>query len=198
MAGFADIQLEPETAQKLALGDAIAQGEVYRCVAPPVMGLAVRMLQDRAAAQEVVQDTFVQLMEHGSEVREPKALIGWIRKVAVNLCLMRLRSPWHSRRLQDDGRADGSGGWLEQDDEAAASGTMEASPDIERALARLNPETRFVVWLHDVEGYTHREIGELMGKTTSFSKSQLARGYEKLAEWYQPAEPGMSRPATAE
>jgi RNA polymerase sigma-70 factor (ECF subfamily) len=197
MAGFADIQLEPEIAHKLALGDASAHGELYRCVAPPIMGLAVRMLQDRQAAQEVVQDTFVQVIERGGEVREPKALIGWIRKVAINLCLMRLRSPWHARRLQDDGRPDDSGGWLDQDDESAASGTMEATPDIERALERLTPETRVVVWLHDVEGYTHREIGELMGKTTSFSKSQLARGYEKLAEWYQPALSGGSQPATA-
>ena len=183
MAGFADIELEPDTAHRLALGDAAAQGEVYRCASAPVMGLAVRMLQDQQAAQEVVQDTFVQVIEHGGEVREPKALIGWIRKVAINLCLMRLRSPWQGRRLQGDADA---ADLLDQDDGRAAKESMEASPDIEQALARLAPETRMVVWLNDVEGYTHREIGELMGKSTSFSKSSLARGYDKLAQWYQP------------
>ncbi|MFK7914522.1 MAG: RNA polymerase sigma factor [Pseudomonadales bacterium] len=183
MAGFADIELEPDTAHRLALGDAAAQGELYRCVSAPVMGLAVRMLQDPQAAQEVVQDTFVQIIEHSGEVREPKALIGWIRKVAINLCLMRLRSPWQSRRFQGD---PDSGDLLERDDATAAAGSMEAGADIEQALARLAPETRMVVWLHDVEGYTHREIGELMGKTASFSKSALARGYDKLAQWYQP------------
>ena len=40
-----------------------------------------------------------------------------------------------------------------------------------------------VVWLHDVEGYTHEEIAELMGMTTSFSKSQLARAHQKLRRW---------------
>lgn len=190
MAGFADIEIEPETAHRLALGDVVAQSEVYRCASAAVMGLAVRMLQDRHAAQEVVQDTFVQLIEHGSDVREPRALVGWIRKVAVNLCLMRLRSPWHTRRQQSAAteQITGSGVDLwDGDDEAAASVSMETTPDIEQALARLTPQTRAVVWLHDVEGYTHREIGELLGKTASFSKSQLSRGYEKLALWYQPS-----------
>lgn len=183
MAGFADIELAPDTAHRLALGDSSAQGEVYRRVSPPVMGLAVRMLQDRQAAQEVVQDTFVQLIEQGSQLQEPKALVGWIRKVAINLCLMRLRSPWQARRFQGDPEASQL---LDQDDATSAAGTMEATPDIEQALARLSPDMRMVVWLHDVEGYTHREIGELMGKTASFSKSALARGYDKLALWYQP------------
>lgn len=57
--------------------------------------------------------------------------------------------------------------------------------DIERMLARLQPATRMVVWLHDVEGYRHREIGDLMGKTPSYSKPQLSRGYEFLLTHWQ-------------
>jgi len=52
--------------------------------------------------------------------------------------------------------------------------------DIATALALLPPVARSVVWLHDVEGMTHSEIGKLMGKTTSFSKSQLARAHQRL------------------
>ena len=40
--------------------------------------------------------------------------------------------------------------------------------------------SRTVVWLHDVEGFTHKEIAKLMGKTESFSKSQLSRAYQRL------------------
>ncbi|HEY3517224.1 MAG TPA: sigma factor-like helix-turn-helix DNA-binding protein, partial [Gammaproteobacteria bacterium] len=64
-----------------------------------------------------------------------------------------------------------------------------AQADLERALAMLSPLTRTVVWLHDVEGYTHAEIGRLMGRTTSFSKSQLARAHERLRELLEGAEP---------
>ena len=47
-------------------------------------------------------------------------------------------------------------------------------------MARLEPISRAVVWLHDVEGYTHAEIGRLLGKSSSFSKSQLARTHRRL------------------
>jgi RNA polymerase sigma-70 factor (ECF subfamily) len=51
---------------------------------------------------------------------------------------------------------------------------------LERALDEVPDMARAVVWLHDVEGYTHAEIGRLMGRTASFSKSQLARAHERL------------------
>jgi len=52
--------------------------------------------------------------------------------------------------------------------------------DLERALARLSDVSRVVVILHDIEGYTHREIAALMGKSVSFSKSQLSRAHQRL------------------
>jgi RNA polymerase sigma-70 factor (ECF subfamily) len=55
--------------------------------------------------------------------------------------------------------------------------------DLETALDRLSDTARAVVWLHDVEGFTHEEIGAQMGKTPSFSKSQLARAHQKLRVW---------------
>ena len=55
--------------------------------------------------------------------------------------------------------------------------------DLESALARLSETSRAVVWLHDVEGYTHEEIATQMGKTVSFSKSQLARAHQRLRLW---------------
>jgi RNA polymerase sigma-70 factor (ECF subfamily) len=57
--------------------------------------------------------------------------------------------------------------------------------DLERALARLGAQARAVVWLHDVEGYTHAEIGALFGASASFSKSQLARAHERLRDLLQ-------------
>ena len=59
-------------------------------------------------------------------------------------------------------------------------GGVPAQIDLERALERLSETGRAVVWLHDVEGYTHEEIAEQVGKTVSFSKSQLARAHVRL------------------
>jgi DNA-directed RNA polymerase specialized sigma24 family protein len=100
---------------------------------------------------------------------------------------MHLRSPWQrSRRWltrpgadpHDDGGADP---W----EDYAASDAVPATDhgdtiDLQRALARIGDTPRAVVWLHDVEGYTHAEIGELFGASASFSKSQLARAHRRL------------------
>jgi len=174
MASFADIHLDSGIARGLQRGDRRAQAVAYRLLSPTVMGMAVRILQDEGLAQEVVQDTFVELIDKASTLKDPDAVVGWVRRVAVNHCYMRLRSPWHKRRSAEV--------TAEQQDHTSDGERLEGYRDIERALGGLAPDTRLVIWLHDVEGYTHREIGELTGQTASYSKSQLARGYAKLSD----------------
>ena len=72
-------------------------------------------------------------------------------------------------------------------DEPIAPEGAELDLDLERALDRLGETARLVVWLHDVEGYTHAEIGTLLGGTSSLSKSQLARAHERLRELLEPS-----------
>jgi RNA polymerase sigma-70 factor (ECF subfamily) len=180
MSGFSDIRLPETVAQGVLRGDRSAFADAYRLLAQPVMNLAARMLKDRQLAEEVVQDAFIDLVEKSSQIRDSDSIVPWIRRVAVNHCLMKLRSPWHARRTDTDAeealnrsRTDQSMTWVEN------------VPAIEQALMTLGDEARAVVLLHDVEGYTHKEIGALMGKTPSFSKSQLARAYEKLLMWQE-------------
>lgn len=151
------------------------QAGLYCQLGPVVMGMAQRILQDRGLAQEVVQDTFVELLEKAEEIRSEQSLVAWVRRVAVNNCLMRLRSGWYRYRLFNPEPAIT---WAV--DPASDSSRQAALRDLERALGSLPATTRMVLWLHDVEGYTHREIAALMGKTPSFSKSQLSRGHRKL------------------
>lgn len=195
MSGFADVELDAVTLQGLTMGDPhkyqAAFSSAYQQLASPVLTLAMRLLQDRGSAQEVVQDTFIELLERGHQIRDRAAIVGWVKKVAVNHCLMRLRSPWHSRRVQgllpevaaDQQQMDAHP--THRDQGVSSHSLAENLPDILQALGRLAPETRFVIWLHDVEGYTHKEIGELLDRTPSYSKSQLSRGYATLADLYQ-------------
>jgi RNA polymerase sigma-70 factor (ECF subfamily) len=104
----------------------------------------------------------------------------WLRRIAVSKALTAIRSK--KRRPDIDGEAfsdlhlkgavpvpiDEGGGWRRV--------------DLERALAMLPDDARAVVWLFDVEGLTHREIAELFGRTTSFSKSRLSRAHARLRE----------------
>jgi RNA polymerase sigma-70 factor (ECF subfamily) len=98
---------------------------------------------------------------------------------------MQLRSPWQ-RRMPWPGA-------FEQVPALPAS-DIPARLDLERALAQLSERARAVLWLHDVEGYTHREIGRLLGRTASFSKSTLARAHSRLRVLL--GEPEESLPCT--
>jgi len=75
-------------------------------------------------------------------------------------------------------------GWDDQTPGDARSHGISRHPDdaldLDAALANLPTVSRAVVWLHDVEGFTHKEIADAMGKTESFSKSQLSRAYQRL------------------
>jgi DNA-directed RNA polymerase specialized sigma24 family protein len=99
---------------------------------------------------------------------------------------MYLRSPWQRARLRLDARWDEDaliGGLNMVSQSAVAVETL----DLERALACLSPTARAVVWLVEVEGYSHEEVGRALGRSASFSKSQLARAHRRLRTWFEPA-----------
>jgi RNA polymerase sigma-70 factor (ECF subfamily) len=174
---------QPLAAQVLAQarrGDRTAQGELFAVYGRAVFGLARRMLARADLAEDVLQDTFVEVLRGLPEFRGEAPVGMWIRRIAVNKCLMHIRSHWHRYRLtlEDEGDDLSAADWL-----AAGGKLPEHALDFERALDALPPETRTVVWLHDVEGYTHVEIARLMNATPSFSKSQLARAYVRLRQW---------------
>jgi RNA polymerase sigma-70 factor (ECF subfamily) len=163
-------------------GDRSAHAELYALYAPAVFTLARRLLVSRALAEDALQETFVEVLRKIGTCRD-EALIGyWIKRIAINKCLMHLRSFWVSRRSQD-------GEELIPLERAHATPADDALA-LERALDALPATARVVVWLHDVEGCTHKEIGELMGHSTSFSKSQLARAHERLRVLLE--EPGVT------
>ncbi len=162
-----------DVVERLKRGDGDAREWVYRAFSRKVFTMARRMLGDAGLAEDATQDTFVDVLCKAGSLKRNDALGPWVRRIAVNHCLMRLRSPWLKRRNT-----------ARQDVELARSdeGRLEVATDLERALDSLPAKTRAVIWLHDVEGYTHKEIGRFFGRTASYSKSQLARGYRRLRE----------------
>lgn len=184
MSAFLDTALNPATIELARAGNEAALAEIYRAYEIPVRTLARRMVTPRAAAEDVAQDVFVDLITRLHQYEGRGSFAGWVRSIAVSRCLMQLRSPWHRGRRWLAG-ATGSIDELHQDRQAerrpgAVSADRADAIDLERALAQLGDNARAVVWLHDVEGYTHAEIGALFGASASFSKSQLARAHGRL------------------
>lgn len=182
MSHFLAIEVPPEVVRAACGGDTRAYEAIYRSCQRPVYSLIRRLIGRPAIADELLQETFVEILRNIHAYTGHGAFGGWVRTIAVNKCLMYLRSPWH-RSLTRLGADDSDGAPIVLRDSAAGpDAQVQVSADLERALATLPALTRTVVWLHDVEGYTHGEIAHLLGRTTSFSKSQLARAHQRLRE----------------
>lgn len=165
-------QVEPAVVADAQRGDSSAQARLYEAFSPMVYTLARRMLVSPALAEDVLQETFVEVLRKLHTYRGEAEVGFWVRRIAVNKCLMYLRSAWHSRRVDTEA--------IESLCPPAQAPKADHQIALERALGHLTDTARVVVWLHDVEGYTHKEIGAMMGRTTSFSKSQLARAHKRL------------------
>jgi len=173
-------------------GDPGAQEQIYRLLAPGVFALIRRIVGVRAVAEDIFQDTMILVFEQLDRYRQEAPLGAWAGKIALSRSLMFLRSPWHRARLSFGSHADAEA--LLGPANVFVPGPDPASFDVERALATLSPTARAVVWLYEVEGWSHEEIARSFGRTVSFSKSQLARAHERLRAWFELEAPQTCAP----
>ena len=171
MSSFA-IDVPAALIDRLRRGDMRAYEQVYRLFERPVFTLALRLLGDRDEAQEILHDAMLAVLDKVGQFRGDSPFWGWLRQIAANEALMRLRK----RRLD----------YVEElpEPEAALAHlpvSFEAR-DLEKALELLPSTTRSVLWLYYVEGYRHDEIANAFGKSLSFSKTQVLRGTQKLRD----------------
>lgn len=153
--------------QLAAAGDTRAYERLYREHVARVHSLARRMIGPEEA-DDLTQEVFVRAWERLDSFRGEAAFGTWLHRVAVNLILTRARS----RKRH--------GAWIVEDEDAIESASFEPpaqehSMDLEAALERLPDGARRVFVLHDVEGYRHEEIAEMLDLAVGTSKSQLHR-----------------------
>jgi RNA polymerase sigma factor (sigma-70 family) len=174
MQRLAEIEVPDDELAAARAGDREARRALFERVAPGAFAIIRRLVRHQATAEDLLQDTLIAMFEHLADFRGEAPFGVWVRSIAVSRCLMTFRSPWHRAREALDG-------WIEDEAGAAVSDSRTSDLiDLDRALARLSPVTRAVVWLYDVEGWSHEEIARAFERTLSFSKSQLARGHARL------------------
>lgn len=169
MAGFGSIDPGEAVIAAAARGERGARERLYLAVAPAVHGFARRMVS-RACADDIMQDTLIALFEHLADFRGECPFGLWVRRIALTRCLMHLRSPWQRVRVT----------WSAAEDLPAPGAPVGDLLDLQRALDALPPKARAVLWMYEVEGYTHEEIARAFGRSVSFSKSRLARAHAQL------------------
>src|SRR3954470_23595354 len=147
MQRLAEIEVSVDELAAARGGDVGARRVLFDKVAPGTLGIIRRLARQKAMAEDLLHDTLIAMFEHLPEFRGEAPFGAWVRRIAVSRCLMAFRSPWHRARLTLDVWMDpGIAGSTESD--ARDSDLI----DLDRALARLSPLTRAVVWLYDVEG----------------------------------------------
>jgi len=155
-----------------AQGDRRAFERLYREHVNRIFSVCVRMVGDRGRAEELTQDVFVRAWEKLGTFRGDAAFSTWLHRLAVNVVLNEREVEARRRKREDQG---------ETDMDAYAHRDVHPLPvpglalDLERAIATLPPGARKVFVLHDVEGYTHEEIGRMLGVTAGGCKAQLHR-----------------------
>jgi RNA polymerase sigma-70 factor (ECF subfamily) len=153
-----------------ASGDRRAFERLYHLHATRVFSLCVRMVNDRTRAEELTQDVFVRVWEKLHLFRGESAFGTWLHRMTVNVVLNDRKTEGRQRaRFLDD-------------DDGEGLNSLSARPhapgdrmDLEQAIAQLPKGARRVFTLHDVEGYKHEEIAEMLGVTTGATKAQLHR-----------------------
>lgn len=155
-----------------ATGDRRAFERIYRAHVDRVFSVCVRMVGDRARAEELTQDVFVRAWDKLAQFRGDSKFSTWLHRLAVNVVLNDREAEGRRRSRHDEGV---------EDMDTISHADVRALPvpglslDLERAIATLPPGARKVFVLHDVEGYTHEEIAGMLGVTSGGCKAQLHR-----------------------
>lgn len=155
-------------------GDAGAFAEIYRGCHRRVYALCLRLVADRALAEELTQDAFVKAWRSLASFRGEAALSTWLCRIAVNTVVSyQRRRPWLVVVRGDT------------DDSDPPASDPGAARDLERAIARLPRRARQVFVLMDVEGHSHEECAALLGMAVGTSKAQLFRARQLLRGWLE-------------
>ena len=174
---------EAEAIERAKQGDAAAFEVLYNLHKRRVYSLCLRMTTNTAEAEDLTQEAFLQLFRKIGTFRGESAFSTWLHRMAVNVVLMQLRK----KGLQVVPLDDENEGEEEtpKKDYGAQDNVFAGSLDrlqLKNAIDRLPPGYRSIFVLHDVEGFEHNEIAEMVGCSIGNSKSQLHKARMKLRE----------------
>jgi|SRR5271165_4296181 len=179
---------EAEAIRRAQAGDAAAFEHLFQLHSRRVYALCLRMVGNPADAEDLAQEAFLQLFRKIATFRGESAFSTWLHRMTVNVVLMRLRK----KSLPTDSLEES----LEPDSESTGPKRDVGAPDLrlsgavdrvnlERSIEKLPPGYRTVFILHDVQGYEHNEIADIMGCSVGNSKSQLHKARTRLRELLQ-------------
>jgi RNA polymerase sigma-70 factor, ECF subfamily len=165
---------EGELIDRVVAGDALAERALYDAHVDRIYRVAFRLAGDDDVARDITQETFIRAFDRIRSFRRESSVGTWLHSIAVSVALNQMRTVRRTRgreTMLDDGL------------HVSITGRL-AEPDLKQRLAQaidaLPPGYRTVFVLHDVEGWTHAEIGSALNIEEGTSKAQLFRARLKL------------------
>ena len=176
---------EAEAIRLAQQGDAAAFEHLYRLHHRRAYTLCIKMVRNPTEAEDLTQEIFLQVFRKIQTFRNESAFSTWLHRLAVNVVLMRLRkktllatSLEEAAELNEEiGRPSIDVGGRD----LRLAGLVDRL-NLDRALGQLPPGHRMIFVLHDVQGYEHNEIAEILGRTVGNSKSQLHKARMRLRQ----------------
>ncbi|MDB5134225.1 MAG: sigma-70 family polymerase sigma factor [Mucilaginibacter sp.] len=157
-------------------GERKAQELLYKQFASKMLGVCMRYATDKMEAEDMLQNGFIRVFKKMEDFRGDGSFEGWIRRIMVHCSIEYYRK--HHKLLQV---VDMEGKGIEQSVNPVALANLDAK-DLMAIIQQLSPGYRMVFNLYAIEGYSHKEIGEIMGISEGASKSQLSRARTILKE----------------
>ena len=180
-----DKENEAEIIQRAAEGDPTAFECLYRSHCKRVYAVCLRMVRDTTEAEDLTQEAFLLLFRKIHTFRGESAFSTWLHRLVVNTVLMHLRKKSLPVVSMETGPAPDGEATQSSVEIAASDLLLEGSIDrinLGRCIAQLPVGSREIFVLHDIQGYQHHEIAEMLGRSEGVSKSQLHRARKRLRE----------------
>jgi RNA polymerase sigma-70 factor (ECF subfamily) len=152
-----------------------AQRKLYEDNYGPLMGLCLRYANNQDDALDILHDGYIKVFRHIGKYQPGTSLIAWMRRIMVNTAIDYYRKK--SRRRTED--LDAAQGVQGHDPSVISS---MATADILECIQRLSPAYRSVFNLYVIEGYSHKEVADVLSITESTSRSNLVKARLKLRE----------------
>ncbi|MBA3560329.1 MAG: RNA polymerase sigma factor [Gemmatimonadaceae bacterium] len=163
---------DAELVQRVGAGSAEALGALYERYARTVMSLAYRLTGSMYDAEDAVHDIFLGLPEALKRYEERGSLESWLKRVTVRLVLTRQRAKLRLREVAYDDAPEPS--------QRSHGDKISAQVTLERVIGALPDSLRAVYVLREIEGYSHVEVGNLLGISSGASEARLCRAIKAL------------------
>ncbi|MFY0685671.1 MAG: sigma-70 family RNA polymerase sigma factor [Cyclobacteriaceae bacterium] len=151
------------------------QEELYHRFCDMVMGVCLRYARSQEQAEDIFQEVFLKVFQKIDKVKEPDALPGWIKRIAINTAIDHLKINTQENLETEDSDEQGDQQYEELLDKLS-------NDEIVKIINQLPDGYRMVFNLYAVDGYSHKEIAEQLGITESTSRSQLTYARRLLKE----------------